>query len=195
MSCKDIEPKCHPEPTRYVSPFWGFTEFTPTIPKLYWDVRSQEQRILRICDMLDRLICYSDYLGDKVQINKDDIEWLKSEFDEFKAHGFDDYYAAQIEQWVNDHLETLYHLLVKQVFFGLTLDGRFVAYIPESWDDIVFDTGMVYELDTYGRLILRWNVDNGAIDQTPEIVRPSSQYSQLYSYIRNIMNTLYNPDL
>lgn len=194
MSCNDIEPKCHPKPARYVSPFWGFTEFTPTIPKLYWNVRSQEQRILRICDMLDRLICYSDYLGDKVQINKDDIEWLKSEFEEFKEHGFDDYYAAQIEQWVNDHLETLYHLLVKQVFFGLTLDGHFVAYIPDSWEDIAFDTGMVYELDTYGRLILRWNVDGNTVDQTPEIVRPSSQYSQLYSYIRNIMNTLYNPD-
>ena len=168
MGCRDIEPKCKPSHSRYISPFWGFTEFTPTIPKLYWNVKSQEQRILRICDMLDRLICYSDYLGDKVEINKEDIEALKSEFEEFKEHGFEDYYLEQIEQWVNDNLEELYRLLVKQVYFGLTLDGHFVAYIPESWDDIMFDTGFDYDDDTYGRLILRWDVDDShPVQQTP----------------------------
>ena len=168
MSCRDIEPKCKPSHSRYISPFWGFTEFTPTIPKLYFNVKSQEQRILRICDMLDRLICYSDYLGDKVEINKEDIEALKAEFLEFKEHGFEEYYLEQIEQWVNDHVEELYRLLVKQVYFGLTLDGHLVAYIPESWDDIMFDTGFNYEEDTYGRLILRWDVDDShPVQQTP----------------------------
>ena len=169
MSCRDVKPPC-PAPVRYVSPFWGFTEFSPTIPKLYWDVRSQEQRILRICDLLDKLICYSDYIGEKVNVNKEDIEWLKAEFEKFKESGFEDYYLEQIEKWVNDNLETLYKLLVKQVYFGLTLDGHFVAYIPESWDDIVFDTGMQYGLDTYGRLILRWDVDDSGYDvnQRPE---------------------------
>lgn len=168
MSCRDVPKKCDPSPARYISPFWGFTAFTPTIPKLYWNVKSQEQRILRICDLLDKLICYSDYLGDNVDLNREDIEALKSEFEEFKEHGFDDYYLAQIEQWVNDNLETLYKLLVKHVFFGLTLDGYFVAYIPDSWDDIIFDTGMNYGEDTYGRLLLRWNVEGRETDQTPE---------------------------
>ncbi len=169
MSCRDIEPKC-PLPPRRISPFWGFTEFTPTIPKMYWNVKSQEQRILRLSDLLDRLICYADYLGDNVDFNREEILAIQAEFEEFKAHGFDDYYLEQIEQWVNDNLEELYRLLVKQVYFGLTLEGRFVAYIPESWDDIVFDTGMVYGLDTYGRLILRWDVDNSgeSVNQRPE---------------------------
>ncbi len=168
MSCRDVPKKCNPSPARYISPFWGFTAFTPTIPKLYWNVKSQEQRILRICDLLDKLICYSDYLGDNIELNRSDIEELKSEFEEFKEHGFEDYYLDQIEKWVNDNLETLYHLLVKQVYFGLTLDGHFVAYIPESWDDIIFDTGMVFTDDTYGRLILRWDVDSGHdVQQTP----------------------------
>lgn len=170
MSCCNVPPKCEPEARRAIPPFWGFTDFTPTIPKLYWNVKSQEQRILRICEMLDKLICYSDYLGDNVNINREEIEALKAEFEEFKEHGFEDYYLEQIEQWVNDNLETLYHLLVKQVFFGLTLEGYFVAYIPESWDDIVFDTGMSYGIDTYGRLILRWDVDDSgeSVDQRPE---------------------------
>lgn len=170
MSCCDIPPKCIPGAGRYIAPFFGFTEFTPTIPKLYWDVHSQEQRILRICDMLDKLICYSDYLGDNLNVTKDELEWLKGQFEEFKEHGFEDYYLEQIEKWINDNLETLFKLLVHQVFFGLNLEGRFVAYIPESWDDIVFDTGYVYGVDTYGRLILRWDVDNSGenVNQRPE---------------------------
>lgn len=176
MSCCNIPPTCLPGAGRVIPPFIGFTEFTPTIPKMYWDVHSQEQRIHRICDMLDKLICYADFLGDELEINIEDVKALQAEFQEFKESGFEDYYLAQIEQWVNDNLETLYALLVKQVYFGLTQDddpaggGRFVAYIPESWDDIIFDTGIVYGNDEYGRLILRWDVDNSgeAVNQRPE---------------------------
>ena len=107
MGCNNIRPY------RYIPPFFGFTEFSPTIPKLYWDVHSQEQRIHRICEMLDKIICYANFLGEKTDINIDEIEKLKAEFEEFKESGFEDYYLEQIEQWVNDNLETLYHLLVK----------------------------------------------------------------------------------
>lgn len=164
MSCKDVPIKCKPSPARYISPFWGFTAFTPTIPKLYWDVKSQEQRILRICDLLDKLICYSDYLGDNVELNRQDIETLKSEFEEFKEHGFDDFYLKQVEKWISDNLQTIFQLATKQVFFGLTLDGYFVSYIPEgnAWDDVVFDTGATYDLDTYGRLVLYYPTDSNS---------------------------------
>ena len=45
-----------------------------------------------------------------------------------------------------------------------------MAYIPESFDDIVFDTGANYGSDEYGRLILRWDVDDSgfAVNQRPE---------------------------
>lgn len=52
--------------TRIIPSFAGFTEFTSSIPKLYWDVKSQEQRILAICKMLDKVICYADMLGENV---------------------------------------------------------------------------------------------------------------------------------
>lgn len=194
MSCCDIPPKCKPHIKRHVPTFEGFTEFTPSIPKMYWDVKSQEQRIHRICEMLDKLICYASYLGNEQNDIVEELENLANEFEKFKESGFLDYYEQQIAQWVNDNLETLYRLLVKQVFFGLTLDGHFVAYIPESWEDIVFDTGADYSLDTYGRLILRWDVDGTYnVNQTPEVVRPWGDITELEWYVRNIMNTLYTP--
>ena len=52
--------------TRIIPSFAGFTEFTSSIPKLYWDVKSQEQRILAICKLFNKVICYADMLGENV---------------------------------------------------------------------------------------------------------------------------------
>ena len=165
-----MEDCCKPCPDRYVPYFPGWTAFTPTIPQAYWQVYSQEERMLRISRMIDKIACYCDMLGDKISVNRSDIDMLIAEFADFKAHGFDDYYAAQVLQWISDNLEFIFTNTAKQVYFGLTLDGHFVAYIPESWDDILFDTGMVYGEDTYGRLILRWDVDDSGdnVNQRPE---------------------------
>lgn len=52
--------------TRIIPSFAGFTEFTTSIPKMYWDVKSQEQRILGLCKLLNKVICYADMLGENV---------------------------------------------------------------------------------------------------------------------------------
>lgn len=162
--------QCGKHRDRWVPWFAGFTEFTPTIPKMYWDVESQEQRILAICRQLHKLVCYADMLGDRISINREDIDELQMLFGQFMESGFDDYYAKQVEQWIDEHLTFVFEHTAKQVYFGLNEQGYFVAYIPESWDDIVFDTGMQYGMDTYGRLILRWDVDDSGetVNQRPE---------------------------
>ena len=141
---------------RWVPWFAGFTDFTPTIPKMYWDVESQEQRIHAICRQLHKLVCYADMLGDKINLNREDIDELQRLFEQFMESGFDDYYAEQVEKWIDEHLEFIYTHTVKQIYFGLTDDGYFVAYIPESWDDITFDTIMNYSDANYGSLTLSY---------------------------------------
>lgn len=150
---------------RWFPYFNGFTEFTPTIPKLYWDVESQEQRILYLCKQLHKLICYIDFVGDKVNVNHDEIEELKAQFQKFIESGFEDYYKEQIFAWIDEHMPELISHAIKQVYFGLNDEGYFVAYVPESWSDITFDTGMVYGRSDYGRLILKFEADH-AIDNT-----------------------------
>lgn len=161
---------CCKPPNRYIPWFAAWQEFSPVIPKMYWDVESQEQRLHAICAQLHKLVCFADYLGDKISINRADIEELQRLFEQFMESGFDDYYADQVETWIDEHLEWIFTHVAKQVYFGLNEQGYFVAYIPESWDDIIFDTGMVYGIDTYGRLILRWDVDNSgeSVNQRPE---------------------------
>jgi hypothetical protein len=139
-----------------IVPYGAFTLATPTIPKFYWDVYSQEQRWKTICCELGKLITYADAIGVQVNINTDQIKKLWEEFETFKESGFFDYYAEQIEKWINENMERIISEAIKMVFFGLTPDGYFCAYIPKSWAGIMFDTGMVYGEDDYGCLILEY---------------------------------------
>lgn len=145
----------------------GWTQYTPVIPKLYWDVYSAEQRMKQLCLSYDKVEHYLDYMADMMnQWNIEFTEELEKELADMWQQIHDGYEDA-ILKWFQ---EDFFKLVAKQVFFGLTLDGYLVAYIPDSWEDIMFDTGMNYSLDTYGRLILRWYVDDEAhsVDQTPE---------------------------
>lgn len=63
------------------------------------------------------------------------------------------------KEWMRDNLLDLMGDLAKQVYFGLTTDGYFVAFIPESWDDIRFNTtGYDYQIAGYnfGHLVLSY---------------------------------------
>ena len=166
---------CKPTPYRWLVPYAGFTAFTPVIPKLYFNVDSDEQRTLQLCKHLHKLICYIDHVADKVNIDHDAIEELQEEFKKFVESGFDDYYIDKIYKWIDANMASIISRAVKQVYFGLNDDGHFVAYIPDSWSDITFDTGMVYGRSDYGRLILRFEADS-AIDNT---------YSYSNSQLRN----------
>lgn len=65
-------------------------------------------------------------------------------------------YIQQLAQWIDANMQVLVGRIVKYVFFGLTTDGHFAAYIPPSWDFITFDTIMTQDNELYGHLVLRW---------------------------------------
>ena len=173
-----------------IVPFWDYSAFTPTIPKLYWDVKSQEQRILNLFDLLDKLVCYANDLGIRVNVNASDIAELKAEFEKFKESGYLDYYQAQLEKWFKDNAYQIYQLQAKQVYFGLTDDGYFCAYVPEGWNDITFDTGAVFGRSDYGRLCLKFDA-SGAIDNTYgySLAKPTKVESLIADLETNVKRT------
>lgn len=130
------------------------------IPSLYWNVYSPEQRIKRMCQEICKLSSYAAYLGLELTGTQKELEDLKHAYEIFENGGFIDKYLTEIEEWIDSNMAELFARAAKMVFFGLTLDGHFVAYIPESWSDISFDTGAVFGSDEYGRLILRYDVDS-----------------------------------
>ena len=151
-------------------PFWN--QFTPTLPNLYWDVDSHEERIKKICLELHKLVEYADYLGANINLDHETIEILQRDFQKFIDGEYDEYYKKVMYDWIQENLTDLISEGVKQVFFGLTSDGYFCAYAPDSWNEITFDTGIVYGRSDYGRLILRFEADpsaRGVIDNTYDV--------------------------
>ncbi len=164
-----------------LAPF-GCWPYTMAIPKFYWDAESQEQRVKYLCMLYDKLMAYVDALKDNVNVDSEAIKELQEAFQKFMESGFDDYYAQQVEKWIGENLRFIYEHTIKQVYFGLEGD-YFCAYIPDSWDDIIFDTGMIYGSEEYGRLILKWNTTGSNVQDIPEYP---------YAEIQDIMNRLSN---
>lgn len=157
------------DPTPLITPYPFWTQFTPTLPALYWDVDSHEERIKRICLELHKLVEYADYLGENINLDHETITQLQDAFQKFIDGEYDQYYKDVIKQWINDNFAELISDGVRQVYFGLTDDGYFCAYVPDSWSEITFDTGAVFGRSDYGRLVLRFEADpaaQGVIDNT-----------------------------
>lgn len=64
-------------------------------------------------------------------------------------------------KWMQENGLDLVGELVKMVFFGITDDGYFVAYIPEHWDEIIFNT-TGYDISApgydFGHLVLSYAI-------------------------------------
>lgn len=129
------------------------TQYTPVVPKLYWDVYSAEQRMKWLSKEWDRIEHYLLDLCNQTNQNTEDIEELHKQFQEFKDHGFDDYYREMLERWITEHFADIIETAIQVLFFGLTEDGYFCAYVPKNWSKyMVFDTGATYGASDYGCL-------------------------------------------
>lgn len=65
---------------------------------------------------------------------------LKSQVDALESGNWSDEFIQTLISWYEDHIVDIIGELIKHVFFGLNDQGYFVAYIPDSWDDITFGT-------------------------------------------------------
>lgn len=134
----------------------GWTAFTPTIPKMYWNVYSQEQRIKDLCMNYDKCEQYLDFIA---QITNNwageytaEVQAKLDEFEKLLDFGSE----TTITKWIEKNLEFIYTHTIKQIYFGLTKDGYFCAWIPESWDDIMFDTIVDPASEYYGCLTISY---------------------------------------
>lgn len=83
-------------------------------------------------------------------------EEIKQNWDDFEAGEFPQHVYQAMEQWWIKNAIDLVGNFTRFVFFGLTLDGHFVAYIPENWRDIQFDTIIDPDSPDYGKLTIAY---------------------------------------
>lgn len=145
-----------------MEPFHYFCQ--KVLPAVYDDSLSYYELLCKVTDKLNELIeTYNLSSGVIAELQKQ-LEALKAYIE---GQPFQEQIAEAVTKWVYANLDYIFGNVVKQVFFGLTSDGRFCAYVPKSWSDIKFDTGVVYGTENYGRLILKYDATGtGIIDNT-----------------------------
>lgn len=67
---------------RHIPAFMGWTAYTPVIPKLYWDVYSQEERIKRLCMEYDKLMHYASHIAKELNDLSQEINDILQELQE-----------------------------------------------------------------------------------------------------------------
>ena len=99
-------------------------------------------------------------LNDWIAVNTPRIEDLEAFKTALESGDLPEGVQAGIETWLTTHATEVISAIIKNVWFGLTDSGYFVAYVPESWSDITFKTtGLDIILDLmpeYGHLVLQY---------------------------------------
>ena len=89
------------------------------------------------------------------------VDKLQDFYDDLIAGRYPPEFVANLKKWISEHGVDIIMELIKMVFFGLTDDGYFVAYISDSWDDIIFGTTGLDDFPAgveYGHLTLSFKI-------------------------------------
>lgn len=115
------------------------------LPLVYDDSLSYYEVLCKVVDYINKLIDSDREIVEDIVGIRQDLEIVQKWIDDF-----DTSYAEKI---IENYIATM-------VFFGLSDSGYFIAYIPESWNDIKFETtGWDVEIPyftEYGHLCLAY---------------------------------------
>lgn len=117
------------------------------LPLVYDDSLSYYEVICKLTNYISGLTINDDYLKKILDDYGDRIGTLEDEVNKIMSGNYSFIYE-------------IISKAIKNVFFGLTQSGYFVAYIPDSWDEITFNT-TGYDIETdiqkdYGHLVLSY---------------------------------------
>lgn len=67
-----------------------------------------------------------------------------------------DFENCKFLEWADKNLPAMVCEMVRFVWFGLTPDGHFCAYVPANWNWLTFNTGTDITEPEYGHLIITY---------------------------------------
>lgn len=106
---------------------WAFwNPATWSIPKLYWDAWSQEQRVHAICRQLEKVIKYADYLG----VNVDDIAARLKAIEDGQL---DEIITAAVEAWFEENEPEIVQAIEDLQGDIGSINGELDAIKADSW--------------------------------------------------------------
>lgn len=113
------------------------------LPLVYDDSLSYYEVLCKVTEKLNDVIATYGESGDAIKDLQDAVAQLQQWVDNFDT--------SYLEQLVMEYITKV----IKQVYFGITDAGYFVAYIPDAWDGITF--GTIQSGPLYGHLTLSYD--------------------------------------
>lgn len=108
-----------------------------------------------ICEV-NNIMAWENLAKEQIADLQAAVSRLENEIQKIENGEYSQLYIQALTNWLNNNMTKIVGSIVKYVFFGLTNDGYFAAYIPPTWDFIQFDTIMNPNSELYGHLVLRW---------------------------------------
>ena len=118
------------------------------LPLVYENSLSYYEVLCKVVDYINKLIDSDKEIIENVEALQREMKTVLEWIDNFDSN------AEQVlKEIIDEYIATM-------VFFGITDDGYFVAYIPKSWKSITFNTtGLDIDLPIqpeYGHLVLSY---------------------------------------
>lgn len=116
------------------------------IPSIFNQELTYEMRICALQELCKNLLENEEQLKEAVEALGTDVQTLQKQIQEIMNMDY-------------AFLKDLIEKAIKNVWFGLTQSGYFVAYIPDSWSEITFNTtGLDINVPNveYGHLVLSY---------------------------------------
>ena len=123
------------------------------LPAVYDDSLSYYELLAKIQAKMNEIIVSENNLNEWQQAQDEVIALLEERVDDFIDGGYIEEFDRFVQDWLDRNFDDYIAKWAHMVFFGLTDDGYFCAYLPHDWS-FIFDSVFDYEDPNYGRLII-----------------------------------------
>lgn len=125
------------------------------LPAVYDDSLSYYELLCKIQEKLNEVIGSENNLNAWQEAQDEVIGELEQLVQDFIAGGYKQDFDQFVQEWLDQNIQQALTKAAHMVFFGLTDDGYFTAYIPTDWS-FVFGTIVDYDDENYGSLTIRY---------------------------------------
>lgn len=130
--------------------WWPYTDFHDL--NIDWILAT----LKKLVDEVNQIDTWIENNQDQYNSLIETVNTLEKELTDIQNGNFPPEMIQAIGVWLRNNIGSI---LATIVWFGVSQDGYFVAYIPDAWKDILFVTPMDFTKDDYGSLCLYYDID------------------------------------
>lgn len=123
------------------------------LPAVYDDSLSYYELLAKMQDKVNELVGDLNQLNEWQQAQDEVFAELEKVVQDFIDGGYREDFDKFALDWLDENIREAFTRGSRMVFFGLTQDGYFTAYVPAEWS-FVLGTVLDYSNDNYGRLTI-----------------------------------------